>query len=365
MAWLEGQLTPGESAMMSAHASECPQCSQLAQELRSALAVTLKRPLPVPDRYLAEGRAALRQALVKRSGAASLPAALMREAGLYGRLPGALWIVAGVYFTVTVVAWGLWIGSGDWGYMAFAFGPSYKIFLGFVSGAAAVLSLQASRHFEGHGGLHAAWMFIGVASLARLSGTVVEAIAGQHPDNPFAVIDSAGQFIAGPAALVCLTVGLLYAYRAYLAAGLRFELRFGDWLVVAIGVLFTARHVTEVFWNLHAGAAYSFLMVINWLSDPVLLVALIAAVVLRRGALDSGGRFPSSCWAAVEGAVLLTFVGDFLIFIENFDFLLWPYSSVMWLVWIPVYCAYALGAAYQLAAIAAPAARPSLVHETR
>lgn len=368
MAWLDGQLTPGESVVMSEHSSGCHACSEVVEGLRRASAAAPK-PIPVPPEFLRESKeqflralpAALQPAPEPHPLATSVPG----HSGVFRQLPGAIWLVCGLYFVITLGAWALWMTSGEWKYMIAAFGLPYKVFLIFTAASAAALSFYASRQFELRHRLHSAWLLLFAASACRAVGTVASALPTLVPDGPFRAMQSAGELIAGPISFVALGVALLYACRAYRSAGLKASMTIADWLVLAAGTLFTGRHIAEIAGILISGPSKPPIVMLHWLADPALLFILAVAVPLRRMALSHGGGAVAHCWGAIAAGALFTFVGNQLLFLGNYGYLAWPLSSVHWLVWIPAYAAFALGPAYQLSANGQLAERPSLSPQPR
>lgn len=368
MAWIDGQLSPGETARMSNHCLNCRDCARTVSELQRAAAASARHANPLPAEFLRQSKAAFLAAIPKAEAAAvgsALVSPIASPSGLYTQLPRALWLASGLYFAVTFAAWVLWLSSGEWNYMTAAFGLPYKIFLGFAAAAGAALSYGASRQFEARHRLHSAWLLLGVASACRLLGTAAAAVPYLFPGNAFAALQGAGEFIAGPVALTALGFGLLDAYRAYRSAGLVAALTLTDWIVLGAGSLFTARHIAEVSGIVIAGVQKPALVMLNWLADPALLFVLAVAVPLRRIALAHNGNLVARCWAAMAAGVLLSFLSNLLLFFGNYGYLTWPLSSVYWLVWIPAYAAFTLGPAYQLAANGSPAAQPTLAAHSR
>ncbi|MEP7366648.1 MAG: hypothetical protein ABI972_25610 [Acidobacteriota bacterium] len=370
MAWIEGQLPPDQTARLSNHYLDCPLCSEMVGELRRALAVaTRSAARPLPPGFLNEAKAEFLRSLpatVKGVHAHKTSlAAPASQWGLYRQLPNAVWFAAGIYFLITLTAWALWISSGEWSYMTSAFGLPYTVFLGFSAAAAGALSYSASRQFDPRHSLHSAWLVLFVAAACRLLGTGVSVLPSLFPDAGLSAMEGGGQFIAGPISIVALGIGLLFARRTYKAAGFRAELEWGDWLILGVGLLFTARHVAEVTGILISGPSKPAIVMLNWLADPALLFVLAVAVPLRRVAFAHNNNLIARCWGAMAGGALLIFLGNLLLFLGNYGYLAWPYRSITWLVWIPAYAAFTLGPAYQLAANGELAAQPALAPNTR
>ena len=211
MAWIDGQLSPGETARMSNHCLNCRDCARTVSELQRAAAASARHANPLPAEFLRQSKAAFLAAIPKAEAAAvgsALVSPIASPSGLYTQLPRALWLASGLYFAVTFAAWVLWLSSGEWNYMTAAFGLPYKIFLGFAAAAGAALSYGASRQFDARHRLHSAWLLLGVASACRLLGTAAAAVPYLFPANAFAALQGAGEFIAGPVALTRTRRGL-------------------------------------------------------------------------------------------------------------------------------------------------------------
>jgi len=334
----------------------------------SALPFRLKR---LPDEGRVRGCLGARLAGSVETAPEQVRAAVLtlmgrsQASGLSGQTPYSIWFAALLYFAVTLMAWLLWIPSGDWSHASAAFGLPYKLFLTFTAVVGMVLAMIACRQFPDDHPLHAAWLLFSLSSGCRIVGAGIQTAAEVWSGLQKAAAMPAAEFAAGPLALVPLGCGLMLVYRAYRSVGLHTPLRLGDWMLLGLGSLFTIRHIAEIGGILLRGPSQPVLVVLSWLSEPAALFVLAAAVPLRRAAMAQGGGLIAAAWSAMAAGAMLGFFGNLLIFFRNYGYISWPLSTVSWLVWIPVYTAFALGPAYQLAANGALAEAPLTAPQQR
>lgn len=389
LAWLDGG-APETTPELPSHLAECPECaavvSELSRALRNAggqagaspelLARTRARLMDALPRRVAraEARERLETALGKefaQGASAEVRAAVstllgsQRESRWLRRLPDALLGLAGAYTLITLAAWTLWMAGGDWAYMEALFSVSYPAFLIFFAAVETALASLVFRHFAPGEPLRAAWSMLLVSAACRTAGLTLRnaGVLGWGLLPP--ALDAAAQFISGPVALLALGAGLFHVMRAYRTLGLKARLRWTDYSLLAVGGIAFLRHLIEIAWVLAKWGGAGGFTVLNWLSDPALLLVLTLAVVLRRLAKSHGGGWIARCWSSVACGAMLTFLGNALIYLENYGILVWPWNSVIWLVWLPASAAFALGPACQLAASAQLVGAPALAEEAR
>lgn len=387
MALLDRELTPEDTERVNSHLAECERCTKEFESLRRAVTKVSDTLQPLPPSVFAQSKEELFKALPERL--MLLPAereirdCLGRQLSVRVRtspdqvrlaiqtllgsphpvptmrfLPHFLWFAAGFYFLLAFgvwlhwLAWGEWSanGPGDWRYMNVVFGAPYKFYLIFTAAAATVLSFGAMCQFEKKHPLYPAWLMLFVAAGCRLLGRAVGAVPSVLSLDGLEPLRSAGQLIAGPVSLFALGFGLLVAYQVYRSVGLSLRLEVIDAVLMSIGAVFTIRHLAQIVAILAQGNLQQPIVVLNWFSDPALLMTLTVAVPLRRVAISQGGGLVPKCWSAMTAGALLTFLGNFMIYLENYGYLPWPWSTMSWLVWIPASAAFTLGPAYQFAA---------------
>ena len=80
--------------------------------------------------------------------------------------------------------------------------------------------------------------------------------------------------------------------------------------------------------------------------DPLLVLLLERRCCFMLGARD-GKRFDHRTSTYGVG-VFLVLLGDLGILLTNYAYLVWPWKCVVWYIWLPAGCAFALAPAYQL-----------------
>ena len=402
MALIDRELPPDDAQRLHRHLTECPQCERTYASLRAASAAAGSLVKPVPSALLDHTRAGILQALPERLSMLPSEVAIRNCLGsqlsvrlrtspeqvraaihtmlgsphsvqTFRLMPQFIWFASGLCFLLTVCAWIHWMAFGGWGangpgdftYMGIAFGAPHKIFLILTAAAATALSFGALCQFEQRHPLYSAWLMLFVAAGCRLVGRAVGELPSVISAGHLESFRSAGQLIAGPISQLSLGFGLLVALRAYRSVGLSLRLTVMDCVMLSAGTIFTLRHLTQILAILRHGPVQEPIALLNWLSDPALLFTLAVSVPLRRIALSQGGGLVASCWSAMTAGALLTFLGNFMIFLENYSYLPWPWYSVTWIIWIPASAAFTLGPAYQFAANGALVPRPVLAPESR
>jgi hypothetical protein len=96
--------------------------------------------------------------------------------------------------------------------------------------------------------------------------------------------------------------------------------------------------------------AITLLSFLGWITDPLLCIVLLEALLLRRMVMKMGGGLVERCWTSYSVAILLTAAGDLAFWLLGFR-VRGDAVALSWLVWYPAAAAYALGPAWQLEAI--------------
>ena len=93
---------------------------------------------------------------------------------------------------------------------------------------------------------------------------------------------------------------------------------------------------------------------ILWLSDPLLSLLLVQAVLIRRSVINVGLGLISQCWGMYVIAVVTTLAGDASIWALGQGLLSEPLIALSWYIWFFAAAAFACAPAYQLAAMTLP-----------
>jgi hypothetical protein len=161
-------------------------------------------------------------------------------------------------------------------------------------------------------------------------------------------IQTAGHLLGGPGRFALLAYGLYAALREYRRAGFLGRLRWSDAVVLVLFAVYLARNVADV---LAAHRAFGWVEMARWPTDPLLLVLLAQGMLLRRSVERMGRGWIGRCWTAFSFGVFLTAAGDVGGWAEAYGYLPYPWSAVVWFVWLPASVCFTIAPAYQLEAI--------------
>ncbi len=260
-----------------------------------------------------------------------------------------------------VLGVGLWV----WWRVTGAFGPVGAIFqlvnpLALVGLATCQLwlAIRCWRGFRASQTMWAVWGGLTSAAAAQLTGSVIaQVLSARTPLNPWpelagsAALRGFGVACAGQLHLSLLLISFALAIAVHRSFGWRGRLRWYDLAMILAVAGFTGRQAWDLF-VLYPDQMTSPARMIPWLTDPLLLVLLILALVLWRTAGSMQGGLTGLCWGFYGLGIVLTAVGDFSIWtIWSGHLKMQDASLVSWFVWLPAYAAFALGPACQVEAV--------------
>jgi hypothetical protein len=271
----------------------------------------------------------------------------------------AIWWVTGVYLSVGLHLWLVWLVTQDerWIRSFFDFGGAL-----FFVGMAAVewyFALVCCRKFSQFAPMRRAWRLISIGSACRLAGlSLAHIYAVPTVWNPYFWIDPAflsvsadssrrfGLAVSGPIHMMFLAGGLCQVLIAHRQVGLAERLGWMDrFLILTVGG-FTVWQLSELFGS--GSQPLTITSALNWLTDPLLSVLLVQSIVLRRTVTRMEGGLICKCWGAFASGVFATSVGSMGIWAASHQYVPWPLSSLTWYVWFLSSAAFALAPAYQL-----------------
>jgi len=256
-----------------------------------------------------------------------------------------------------LVAWRL---SGDsvWVEQFFRIPGSFMMVL--LASIQVWLSIWAARQFSPGEEMHSAWNLITMSAMCAAAASVlvrwlsVPSILNPvvrlsaTPEQWFREFRTAGHLLAGPVRFALLAAGLYVALRAYRRAGFLGRLRWPDVVVLAMFAAYLARNVADI---VAAHRHFEWVEVARWPTDPLLMLLLAEGMLLRRSVQRMGSGWVGRCWAAFSLGVFLTAAGDVGGWAEAYGYLPYPWSAVVWFVWLPAAVCFAVAPAYQLEAI--------------
>jgi hypothetical protein len=202
---------------------------------------------------------------------------------------------------------------------------------------------------------------IALAGLARLAGTGIRIGADGHlpwdlrqwfipyRGELFANLGQLGMVIGGPLSMAFLAFGLgrvLSIQRRFRLPG---SLTHGD---KALIVLILAFSISQLAINLPLLRGQNSLgTILLWMSDPLLALLLVQAVLVRRSVIRIGQGLLAKCWGMFVVAIVTTSLGDAAIWANNHNFLPESLTALSWYIWFIPAAAFASAPAYQLAAM--------------
>jgi hypothetical protein len=216
--------------------------------------------------------------------------------------------------------------------------------------------LQVCGEFSpGEPMLHA-WQLISASALADLAGTLGVQVFGSSRlafwSKPVtASIAATGFVLQGPLRFALLAAGLLTVLGLYRESGFLGRLRLTDWALVGGFAAYCVREVVDLIPYFQKGKPFVWSEAALWPVDPILCVLLAEALLLHRSVQRTGIGLIGRCWRTFSSGILLVLLGDAFLWATNYGYLLWPWTSLGWYVWIPAAASFALAPAYQLEAI--------------
>lgn len=165
----------------------------------------------------------------------------------------------------------------------------------------------------------------------------------------FTNLSQIGLVVGGPLSMAFLAVGLgrvLGIQRKFHLVG---SLTRGD---KALLILVVAFSVSQLSINLPLlGGHPSLGTILLWLSDPLLSLLLIEAILVRRSVIRMGQGLVAKCWGMFVLAIVITSAGDATIWASSHDLLSESMTALSWYIWFVAAAAFASAPAYQLAAM--------------
>jgi len=219
---------------------------------------------------------------------------------------------------------------------------------------------QVLREFSLAEPLGRAWLLLAAAASFHFLGILMSEVLGVRSrlnplmlwrDAPVNLIDglrALGLTVGGPLRWLFLACGLFVALQIYRRSGLLGRLKQTDWLLAVVTAAYLLLEAGGVIAAMRTGKVFSLLQQINWLNDPLLLVLLMEAILIRRSVFASGGGLVGRCWWAYMLAIAFTCGGDLGLWATAYAYVPWPVEAASWHIWFIASALFALGPAYQL-----------------
>jgi uncharacterized membrane protein YuzA (DUF378 family) len=284
-----------------------------------------------------------------------------------------IWIALGLHLVLGFAAYLHYSATGNYHYLGLYFWILGTLFFLLMTGAESFLAFECRAGFDADEPMRLAWTFIALASLSRFAGTALIAandwhltwITGQTSSSLALVslqgLSQTGAVVGGPLSMIFLVVGLSRVLKIQRMFGVLSRLTRMDQLLIGLIAVFTLGQVFNI--AQHIAQRPSLSTVFLWLSDPLLALLLVEAVLIRRSAIRVGMGLISQCWSMYVIAIVTTSTGDASLWTASEGLLSPALTALSWYIWFFAAAAYASAPAYQLAAMSLPLAQESAAHK--
>ena len=278
------------------------------------------------------------------------------------RLVRLIWVLLALHLALGMVAYGNFLLTGQYVLLGWYFSILGTLFFLVMTATECALALVCRSWFDSDEPMRLAWGMIACAALARLAGVLVRAVSdghlpwgywhgtGEPAGGLFASLNQFGLVVGGPLSMAFLAVGLgrvLSIQRRFRLLG---SLTRGDKALLFLVLAFS---ISQVFINFPlTGNHPSLGTTLLWLSDPLLSLLLVEAILVRRSVVRMGQGLVAKCWGMFVLAIVVTSGGDAAIWGTTHGVLSESMTALSWYVWFVAAAAFASAPAYQLAAIA-------------
>jgi hypothetical protein len=209
---------------------------------------------------------------------------------------------------------------------------------------------EAARQFRRGDALRAGWLWLTAAAATHLIGRTIS-VPGTDRFfvGPLVNLRDIGVTLAGPVQMVLVLSGLSLFVKRSSDVGLLKKLAKWDYLLLAIVGAFGIRTAYGITTFLDRGRAVTWTQFLQWISDPLLLLLLMVAVLVRISAAAMGTGMVANCWRSFVMAILLTSVASASSWCLDCTVTTLP-MSIGWFMWFIADTAFAMAPALQVAA---------------
>jgi hypothetical protein len=374
-AYRDNELNKEDSRIIAEHLELCAACHTASElerrQIDRVLSEQAREPLP---EALAERRDELQSLL--RSLRLSKPAVTQSLLALLsGRkaasnqntyasndrsptpLTAGILAATGFHLLVGIIACCVWQISGDPKWVRQFFNSAGDLFLLEMAAATFYVSFRASMGFTRGEPLYQGWYLVTTSFACGAVGYIFSKLLATHPNPLWSSVrpqdlHQFGLLLGGPLEFVLLGCGMFSVLRAYHRAGIMTHvLSTGEYVLLACTAAYTLCESTQVVMSIRAGVPWSLQDCIKATNDPLLLVLLGAALVLRRSVYNFGDKGFSRCWTAMVCAISFVFAGNMIDWATAYQYLPHQMTWIGWHVWFVSSASYALGCAFQLQAM--------------
>jgi hypothetical protein len=272
-----------------------------------------------------------------------------------------IWILLAFHLALGMIAYAHFLVTGQYSVLGWYFGALGTLFFLVMTTTECCLAIVCRSWFDSDEPMRLAWGMIACAALARLAGVLLRAVSDGHlpwgnwhrlnlpSGGLFVSLSQLGLVVGGPLSMAFLAVGLgrvLAIQRKFHLIG---SLTRGDQALLFLVVAFS---ISQLFINLPLlGNHPSLGTMLLWLSDPLLSLLLIEAILVRRSVIRMGQGLVAKCWGMFVLAIVITSAGDAAIWASSHNLLSESVTALSWYIWFVAAAAFASAPAYQLAAI--------------
>jgi hypothetical protein len=281
---------------------------------------------------------------------------------LAGRIPRLIFWSILLLLLLALAAFSAWWATGNWMWMrAFFDYPGVLFFVG-CSLLGLRLSYLCWRQFAPGDAMRPAWLLIVLFGLSQLTGGVIgHVLGGESFLNPLYYLASGHGLIRtaaytgrlfSPISMLFLAAGLFRVVQICRKNGVLAGLKTFDFLLLGIVTVYTIHYFTAVvFSSQHPEGPVTADKIFTWMSDPLLCVLLLQAILIRRSAANMGWGLIARCWVAFTAAIFFTSVGDIGLWASARGTIPFGLQAASWYVWYPATACFAAAPAYQLQAM--------------
>ncbi len=250
-----------------------------------------------------------------------------------------------------MVTWVHWITTGQAAWVDAFFRYPNAAFTFIVCLLEVGFCFEAWRQFEPGDALRPAWFWLLLASIAHFTGRMLGLPGSETAAaTQFVTMKELSEAVGGPIQMSLLFAGLANVAVHCRKLGILRRLRRIDYALLLLLAGLSVRTYFGISAYTSAGKPVTWVVALLWTSDPLLILLLAIAVIIYRSASNLGHGMIANCWRSFVAAIFLTSLGSASTWC--FDCTVTPlWTSLGWYVWLFADAAFALGPAFQLAAL--------------
>lgn len=278
-----------------------------------------------------------------------------------------IWRVCAIHLAVGLAAYLHFLITGSYRYITWYFLIFGTLFFLLTTAAEFFLSFECRAGFEPDEPMRMVWTLIALSALARfVSASLISldhwrgiSVPGSTSSALIVILPRSvaqvGEVIGGPLSMILLAIALSRILQIQRKFGVFSGLTWIDlFLIGLIGAIMFGETANFVRYLGSPDQHPPLTKAILWLSDPLLSLLLVQAILIRRSVIKVGLGLISQCWEMYLIAILTTLAGDASIWATGKGLLSEPLIALSWYIWFFSAAAYASAPAYQLAAMTLP-----------